>query len=113
MNSLVISSLAMMSLPLSAHATENWLCTHVINGKSLDLDYEVSDTLLANHGKGHLSILENDADHLVAYIAFTENVSRYPVNSAPVVVSEPMVSYTIIEKGSGRLTELHLDQRGG
>ena len=51
-------------------------------------------------------ILENNADHIISYFSFLGDTTRYPANSAPVRVSEPAVTFMIIEKRSGRMTTL-------
>lgn len=64
------------------------------------------DTLIHNSGKGRSTIIENNADHIISYVAIVSDVHRFPNNSPPVVVAEPSVSYYIIEEASGRFTEL-------
>lgn len=88
-------------------AGEAWTCTETINGKPFVYKYAVNgDILVHNGGKGKSTIIENNSDHLISYLAYTNDITRYPNNSPPVVVSEPFVNYFIIEKASGRFTSL-------
>jgi hypothetical protein len=100
-------SVAIIFVPIIAHASESWLCSRAINGKELVTDYKViADMLLINKGKGHYTILQDDQDHVVSFSAFSGDVTRPLSNGGRVVVSEPFVSYIIIEKRAGRLIEL-------
>lgn len=90
-----------------ARAAEGWTCTQIIGGKPFVYKYVVNgDILVHNGGKGKSTIIENNSDHLISYIAFLSDVHRKPNNSPSVVVADPVVNYIIIEKASGRFTSL-------
>jgi hypothetical protein len=100
-------SLAAMFLALPASASDSWFCQRNIGTKSFTFTYRVDGNLLiVNNGAAHSTILENNSDHVISYVSFTTDVTRYPANHAPVLVAEPSLSYIIIEKASGRFTEL-------
>jgi len=106
-----VTAVAALSLAglqaVEAGAAESWTCTQSINGKPFVYKYVVNgDILVHNGGKGKSTIIENNSDHLISYIAYLNDVSRNPNNSPPVVVADPFVNYIIIEKASGRFTSL-------
>jgi hypothetical protein len=93
-----------------ALASEAWNCIKIIKNKSYPHGYRVDgDRLLHSDGTFSSTIIENNSDHIISYYSFLSKTTRYPDNSAPVRVSEPMVGFIIIEKRSGRLTLLSND----
>ncbi len=99
--------LAMMLIPLQGHAADSLVCTELIGQKAFSFEYQVEGNILVhNRGKASSTIIENDSDHVIYYMTFLSDVRRYPNNSPPVVISEPFISYIIIEKASGRMTTL-------
>jgi hypothetical protein len=106
-NRMIWISLPTTLFGLPAHASDSWICTEIIGNKSFVFRYKVDgDTLIHENGKGHSIILENNSDHMISYIVFSQDVVRYHNNHAPITISEPFVSYIIIEKSSGRFTSL-------
>jgi hypothetical protein len=100
-------SLAAMLLSLQGHASDSWLCTELIGKKPFSFEYRVEgNVLIHNRGKARSTIIENNSDHIISYMTFLSDVRRYLNNSPPVIISEPFVSYIIIEKASGRMTTL-------
>jgi hypothetical protein len=105
-----ISLLATMLLILPGQASDSWVCTELIGNKSFVVRYKIDgDMLIHNNGRGHSTILENNTDHVISYIAIMSDFTRHLNNSPPVRVAEPSVTYLIIEKSSGRFTELSND----
>jgi hypothetical protein len=104
----VAAVLLLFGLPaVSAHASDLWVCTRIIDNKPIFTEYRIKgDILVINGGRGSSKILENNLDHVISYIAFLSNVHRYPKNTAPIEISEPIYIYIIIEKSSGQLTVL-------
>jgi hypothetical protein len=90
-----------------ATAAEAWNCITTIGSKSFSFGYRVDGgKVIGPPGSGPFAILENNSARLIYYGAFTNETTRYLANSAPVRVSEPAVNFSIIEKGSGRMTNL-------
>lgn len=104
---LIILAAALVPLAGPTLASESWVCTQMIRNKPYAANYQVDgDLLTVNGGRAHSTILENNADRLIAYYAYLSNRHRIPKNAAPVEIDQASVIYTIIEKASGRLTVL-------
>jgi hypothetical protein len=102
---------AALALPIGttspASASEDWTCIQTIGNKPFTSGYKVDGgRLLHADGTFSSTILENKADHMISYLSFLSETTRFPVNSPQVRISEPFVTYMIIEKRSGRVTTL-------
>jgi hypothetical protein len=97
-------------------AAEGWICTEKISDEHFESDYVViGESLVMNKGRGHATILMNDEQAVIAYVAFWSDGPRVKwkekdkrtvvetgLSDNPVLITE----YLIINKSQNTLIKL-------
>jgi hypothetical protein len=90
-----------------ATAADAWTCFKMVSGKAHPVRYVINgQIMLHGDGSSHSKILVNDDKLVISFATFMTPSTRYPKNSKPVEIDEPVTIYFIMDRSRNRLFTL-------